>query len=61
MAPKDDDTPEKTEHFSVSRRDFLKSAGVTGLAATVAGVAEARSANRSSGDGPWRSAGPAVC
>ena len=41
MAPKDDDLPEKTEHFSVSRRDFLKSAGVTGLAATVTGVAEA--------------------
>jgi xanthine dehydrogenase YagT iron-sulfur-binding subunit len=40
MAPKDDETAEKTERLSVSRRDFLKSAGVTGLAATVAGVAE---------------------
>src|SRR5262245_8452241 len=40
MAPKDDETPEKTERFSVSRRDFLKTAGVSGLAATVAGVAE---------------------
>lgn len=39
MAPKDDETPEKTG-FSVSRRDFLKSAGVTGIAATVVGVAE---------------------
>ena len=37
MAPKDE-TPEKTERFSVSRRDFLKSAGVTGLAATVIGM-----------------------
>ena len=40
MAQKDDETPEKTERFSVSRRDFLKTAGVSGLAATVAGVAE---------------------
>jgi xanthine dehydrogenase YagT iron-sulfur-binding subunit len=40
MAPKDDETPDKTERFSVSRRDFLKTAGVSGLAATVAGVAE---------------------
>ena len=36
MAPKD----ENSERFSVSRRDFLKSAGVGSLAATVAGAAE---------------------
>ncbi|HKT80966.1 MAG TPA: (2Fe-2S)-binding protein [Vicinamibacterales bacterium] len=35
MALKDD----KPERFSVSRRDFLKSAGVTGIAAGVAGAA----------------------
>src|SRR5262245_5524411 len=40
MARKDDEKPEGTERFSVSRRDFLRSAGVTGLAASVAGVAE---------------------
>jgi xanthine dehydrogenase YagT iron-sulfur-binding subunit len=40
MAPKDE-FPEKPERFSVSRRDFLKSAGVGSLAASVAGVAEA--------------------
>jgi xanthine dehydrogenase YagT iron-sulfur-binding subunit len=40
MAPKDE-FPEKSERFSVSRRDFLKSAGVGSLAASVAGVAEA--------------------
>ena len=40
MAPKDE-KPDKPERFSVSRRDFLKSAGVTGIAAGVAGgVAE---------------------
>ena len=41
MAPKDD-LPEK-ERFSVSRRDFLKTAGVSSLATavTAAGVAEA--------------------
>ena len=32
---------EMAERFSVSRRDFLKSAGVGSLAASVAGVAEA--------------------
>ena len=40
MAPKDE-KPEKAERFGFSRRDFLKSAGVGSLAATVAGVAEA--------------------
>jgi xanthine dehydrogenase YagT iron-sulfur-binding subunit len=40
MAPKDDETLETTDRTSFTRRDFLKSAGVTGLAATVAGVAE---------------------
>ena len=40
MAPKDE-KPDKTERFSVSRRDFLKSAGVTGIAATVIGDREA--------------------
>jgi xanthine dehydrogenase YagT iron-sulfur-binding subunit len=40
MAPKDE-KPDKPERFSVSRRDFLKSAGVTGIAAgVVGGVAE---------------------
>src|SRR5262245_2290313 len=38
MAPKDD---KDNERFGVSRRDFLKSAGVSGLAASVAGVADA--------------------
>jgi xanthine dehydrogenase YagT iron-sulfur-binding subunit len=37
MAPKDD----KPEGFSASRRNFLKSTGVVGLAATVVGGAEA--------------------
>jgi xanthine dehydrogenase YagT iron-sulfur-binding subunit len=42
MAPKDD-FPEKAERFSVSRRSFLKTAGVGGLATavTAVGVAEA--------------------
>ena len=40
MAPRDE-FPEKAERFGVSRRDFLKSAGVSSLAASVAGVAEA--------------------
>jgi xanthine dehydrogenase YagT iron-sulfur-binding subunit len=39
MAPKDDE-PGKSERANVSRRDFLKTAGVSGLAASVAGVAE---------------------
>jgi len=39
MAHKDEDS-EKPVDFSVSRRDFLKSAGVGSLAATVAGVSE---------------------
>jgi len=40
MAPKDD-PPDKPERLGVSRRSFLKSAGVGSLAASVAGVAEA--------------------
>jgi xanthine dehydrogenase YagT iron-sulfur-binding subunit len=40
MAPKDE-FPESSERVSVSRRDFLKSAGVGSLAASVVGVAEA--------------------
>src|SRR5262245_18213089 len=38
MAPKDE-KPDKTERVSVSRRDFLKSAGVTGIAAGVVATA----------------------
>jgi len=38
MASKDD-KPDKTERFGVSRRDFLKSAGVTSIAAGVVGGA----------------------
>src|SRR5207244_7639562 len=43
MAPKDEypDQPEHLPRFSVSRRDFLKTAGISSLAAGVAGVAEA--------------------
>lgn len=37
MAPTDDN-PEKPKRFKVSRRDFLKSAGVTSLTATVVGA-----------------------
>ena len=40
MAPKDE-KPDKAERVNVSRRDFLKSAGVTGIAASVIGVEEA--------------------
>jgi len=40
MAPKDEH-PEQPPRFSVSRRDFLKTAGISSLAASVAGVAEA--------------------
>jgi len=40
MAPKDEHT-EQPPRFSVSRRDFLKTAGISSLAASVAGVAEA--------------------
>jgi xanthine dehydrogenase YagT iron-sulfur-binding subunit len=46
MAPKDEKT-DKGERTGFSRRDFLKSAGVSGLAATVAGVAEAEAQNAS--------------
>ena len=49
MAPKDE-VPEKPKRFSVSRRDFLKTAGVSSLAASVVGVAEADA----------QTAGPAV-
>jgi xanthine dehydrogenase YagT iron-sulfur-binding subunit len=48
MAPKDE-LPEGPERSGVSRRDFLKSAGVGGLAATVVGAAEA--AAQTSGPG----------
>ena len=40
MAPKDEH-PETPERFGFSRRDFLKTAGISSLAASVAGVAEA--------------------
>jgi xanthine dehydrogenase YagT iron-sulfur-binding subunit len=42
MAPKDEHSqqPEQPPRFSVSRRDFLKTAGISSLAAGVAGVAE---------------------
>ena len=40
MAPKDEHL-EQPPRFSVSRRDFLKTAGISSLAASVAGVAEA--------------------
>ena len=49
MAPKDE-CPEKLKGFSVSRRDFLKTAGASSLAAAVVGVTEA----------DRQSAGPAV-
>ena len=49
MAPKDE-FPEKPKRFSVGRRDFLKTAGVSSLAASVVGVAEADA----------QTAGPAV-
>jgi xanthine dehydrogenase YagT iron-sulfur-binding subunit len=39
MAPKDKD-PREGERVNVSRRDFLRTAGVGSLAATVAGVAD---------------------
>jgi len=39
MAPKDEH-PEKPDRSGVSRRDFLKTAGVSSLAASVVGVAE---------------------
>jgi xanthine dehydrogenase YagT iron-sulfur-binding subunit len=41
MAAKDDEHPDQPPRFSVSRRDFLKTAGISSLAASVAGVAEA--------------------
>ena len=43
MAPKDEHPEDcsKAPRFSVSRRDFLKTAGISSLAAGVAGVAEA--------------------
>ncbi len=40
MPPKDE-TPEKPERFSVSRRDFLKTAGVGSLATAVTAAAAA--------------------
>jgi xanthine dehydrogenase YagT iron-sulfur-binding subunit len=54
MAPKDE-RPERPERFGVSRRTFLKSAGVSSLAAGVVGVAEvevdAQAGGRVSGPG----------
>jgi xanthine dehydrogenase YagT iron-sulfur-binding subunit len=54
MASKDD-TPEKAERFSVSRRDFLKTAGVGSLATAVTtvgvGDAEAQAGPRVVGPG----------
>jgi xanthine dehydrogenase YagT iron-sulfur-binding subunit len=43
MAPKDElpEQPEQPPRFSVSRRDFLKTAGISSLAAGVVGVADA--------------------
>ena len=42
MAPKDEHPEDSVQppRFSVSRRDFLKTAGISSLAAGVAGVAE---------------------
>ena len=51
MAPKDD-FPEKPERFTVSRRDFLKTTGITSIAATVAG------ADAGAQTGAARSVGP---
>ena len=48
MAPKDE-KPDKPERFSVSRRDFLKSAGVTGIAAGVVGGAAELDAQTAAG------------
>jgi xanthine dehydrogenase YagT iron-sulfur-binding subunit len=41
MAPKDDELPDSSERFTVSRRGFLKTTGLTSIAATVVGAAEA--------------------
>ena len=41
MAPKDDELPDPGERFTVSRRGFLKTTGLTSIAATVVGAAEA--------------------
>ena len=41
MAPKDDERPDSGERFTVSRRGFLKTTGITSIAATVVGAAEA--------------------
>jgi xanthine dehydrogenase YagT iron-sulfur-binding subunit len=43
MAPKDEhpEQPDQPPRFSVSRRDFLKTAGISSLAAGVVGAAEA--------------------
>ena len=69
MAPKDE-FPEKSERFRVSRRNFLKTAGVSGLATAVTsvGVAEVEAQSGPAVVGPvgdccvwgipWRSAQP---
>jgi xanthine dehydrogenase YagT iron-sulfur-binding subunit len=41
MAPKDDELPDIGERPTVSRRAFLKTTGITSLAATVVGTSEA--------------------
>jgi hypothetical protein len=53
MAPKDE-KPDKAERLNVSRRDFLKSAGVTGIAASVIGVEEAEAQTGARVVGPGR-------
>lgn len=55
MAPIDEH-PEKSERVSVSRRDFLKTAGVTGLAATVVGADAGAQAAGSGVVGPGETA-----
>ena len=48
MAP-NDDNPEGPARFSVSRRNFLRSAGVGSLAATMVGVADAEAQTAATG------------
>ena len=55
MAPKDD----SSDGVNLSRRNFLKSTGVVGLAATVVAPAGAGRAERTGGGGSRRSAGAA--
>jgi aerobic-type carbon monoxide dehydrogenase small subunit (CoxS/CutS family) len=56
MAP-NDEHPEKPERINVSRRSFLKTAGVSSLAASVAGVdMHAQAADGTHGVGPGETA-----